>query len=257
MSEAEQQEIRDRIYSAITQPKTPPKARPPTPEVVPRPPKSARQKSVETMRENARRALKERFTEAKLLDTSLRIESGGFSPKTLASIREAVRVRAKVGTGDTFSLDAIEGFINQRYFNIATETKWRWLVFQRDIQIIQKYTTGTITTLDNSRTITGAGTTWNTNEAVRAGDFIRIATDEEVFQIIGVTDDTTIELSERVNRVAGRRLARGLSGEAFDEWDNQYGDVNEWHQSDPDGLAAAIARYRDRLYRSKGLDSWR
>lgn len=93
MSEAEQQEIRDRIYSAITQPKTPPKARPPTPEGVPqrpkpKPPKSARQKSVETMRENARRALKERFTEAKLLDTSLRIESGGFSPKTLASMRE-------------------------------------------------------------------------------------------------------------------------------------------------------------------------
>ena len=55
---------------------------------------------------------------------------------------------------------------------------------------------------------------------------------------------------------AGRQLARGLDGVAFDAWENGYGDVNEWHKADPGGLGDAIARFRYGVYRSRGLEPW-
>lgn len=54
---------------------------------------------------------------------------------------------------------------------------------------------------------------------------------------------------------AGRRLARAVNGEAFDEWDNKYSDVNDWHKSDPVGLGLALAGYVDRVRRSRGMVS--
>lgn len=62
--------------------------------------------------------------------------------------------------------------------------------------------------------------------------------------------------NDDAGRQAGRRLARGLDGEAFDEWDNDYGDVNEWHLADPEGLAASLGGFRSRLHSRRGVDSW-
>ena len=45
---------------------------------------------------------------------------------------------------------------------------------------------------------------------------------------------------------AGRRLARGLGGIVFDEWDESYNDLNEWYSADPKGLDSAITRFRRR-----------
>ena len=56
-------------------------------------------------------------------------------------------------------------------------------------------------------------------------------------------------------RPAGRRLARGLEGEVFDGWVDNFKDANEWHRSDPAGLGAAIDRFRRGVYRSRGLVS--
>lgn len=60
--------------------------------------------------------------------------------------------------------------------------------------------------------------------------------------------------NDDAGRQAGRRLARGLDGEAFDEWDNTYKDANEWHKSDPDGLGVALNSFRSRIYSSKGME---
>lgn len=54
---------------------------------------------------------------------------------------------------------------------------------------------------------------------------------------------------------AGRQLARGLDGVAFDGWEDGYGDVNDWHRDDPEGLADAINRFRYGIYRSRGMVS--
>ena len=45
---------------------------------------------------------------------------------------------------------------------------------------------------------------------------------------------------------AGRRLARGLGGIVFDEWDDDYNDLNDWYSADPEGLDRAIDRFRRR-----------
>lgn len=54
-------------------------------------------------------------------------------------------------------------------------------------------------------------------------------------------------------RKAGRRLARALGGEAFDAWDDEYVDINEWHRADPEGLGVAIDRFRYRIFGSEGM----
>ena len=63
----------------------------------------------------------------------------------------------------------------------------------------------------------------------------------------------TIFDNDDAGRKAGRALARGLNGEAFDGWDDRYGDVNDWHRDDPSGLADALARYVYRVSRERGL----
>ncbi len=45
---------------------------------------------------------------------------------------------------------------------------------------------------------------------------------------------------------AGRRLARGLGGVIFDQWDDNYNDINEWYADDPTGLDRAIDSFRRR-----------
>ena len=62
--------------------------------------------------------------------------------------------------------------------------------------------------------------------------------------------------NDDAGRRSGRRLARILKGDAFDEWNDKFGDVNEWHAADPAGLGASIARFRYGLRRSKGLATW-
>lgn len=63
----------------------------------------------------------------------------------------------------------------------------------------------------------------------------------------------TVFDNDDAGRKAGRRLARMLNGEAFDEWDNQYGDINDWHRADPDGLSRSLRGYCQRVLGSRGL----
>ena len=45
---------------------------------------------------------------------------------------------------------------------------------------------------------------------------------------------------------AARRLARGLGGTVFDEWNDDYNDLNDWYIADAEGLDRAISRFRRR-----------
>lgn len=58
--------------------------------------------------------------------------------------------------------------------------------------------------------------------------------------------------NDEAGRKAGRRLARALGGEAFDEWD-EYSDVNDWWRADPQGLAYAVDRFRYRVFGMEGM----
>ena len=54
-------------------------------------------------------------------------------------------------------------------------------------------------------------------------------------------------------RDAGRRLAAGLNGVVFDEWDDRYGDVNEWFVGDKQGLIECLRGFRSRVHGSRGM----
>jgi len=63
----------------------------------------------------------------------------------------------------------------------------------------------------------------------------------------------TIFDNDEAGRQGGRRLARGLGGEAFDGWVDDFEDVNDWHRRDSDGLGAALHSFRARVRRGHGL----
>ena len=64
------------------------------------------------------------------------------------------------------------------------------------------------------------------------------------------TDTFVIFDNDEAGRYPGRKLARALNGTAFDNWDDEYGDVNEWHAADPSGLARALYEFRSGHTRS-------
>jgi len=57
-----------------------------------------------------------------------------------------------------------------------------------------EYETGTVTTVNDSATVEGAGTTWKDGDNVVAGDIIYIATDDRAYVIESVTDNDTLVL---------------------------------------------------------------
>ena len=138
-----------------------------------------------------------------------------IQPNTMAALKEAVRVRAKIDTTDTDSLSAIEGFINQRYLNVATEHQWRWLRDKRDLRIPAVYSTGTVSVTVDSREVTGASTVWTD---AMVGRFIKISGDDHIYQLVSRLSNTTIELSERVLRASGSSLSYQIFQSEFGLW---------------------------------------
>ena len=60
--------------------------------------------------------------------------------------------------------------------------------------------------------------------------------------------------NDDAGRQAGRRLAAGLNGVVFDEWDARFSDVNDWFVADREGLVDALDRFRSRVRSSRGLE---
>ncbi len=69
-------------------------------------------------------------------------------------------------------------------------------------------------------------------------------------------EDTTVFVvfdNDATGRYAGRELARFLDGDAFDAWDDDYGDIGEWHKDHPVGLARALAGFRTGILDGTGM----
>lgn len=63
----------------------------------------------------------------------------------------------------------------------------------RDLRT-ENYTTGTIAVTNNSATVTGTGTTWNTANNIRAGNFLFI--DDTPYEVLTVGGTTSITLTQ-------------------------------------------------------------
>lgn len=149
-----------------------------------------------------------------------------IQPKTLANIVEAIRVRAKIDSSDTDTLDTIRGFINQRYLSVATEYKWRWLKKRRDLRVPAVYSTGTVAVTINSREVTGTGTAWT---AAMAGRFIKIQGEDHLYEIVARNSTTQIELSERIARTTAASLTYEIFQPEFGLWPDLENIDEVWH----------------------------
>jgi len=59
--------------------------------------------------------------------------------------------------------------------------------------------------------------------------------------------------NDEAGRIPGRQLAVALNGVVFDEWDDDYMDVNSWYVGDGEGLVDAVDRFRNRARGARGL----
>ena len=148
-------------------------------------------------------------------------------PKTLDDIVEAVRQRAKIATDDTDHINSIKAFVQQRYFNVSTETKWRWLHNVKDFKIVAKYTTGTVSVTNDSAVVTGVGTTFIGS---MVGSKITISGEDTIFTIITFSSSTRITLSERVQRSTTTGLSYTIYKNEFLLWPELDQIENIWHE---------------------------
>lgn len=59
--------------------------------------------------------------------------------------------------------------------------------------------------------------------------------------------------NDEEGQASGRRLAAGLGGVLFDEWDDRYTDVNDWFRNDWQGLVDRLRGFRTRVRATRGL----
>ena len=90
----------------------------------------------------------------------------------------------------------VADYVNYVYMKIAARKAWWWLQSSARIRLLAPYETGTITTIAGDATVVGVGTLFLTN--TRAGDFLRVGTQNEVYEVLSVTDDTNLELTTNV-----------------------------------------------------------
>ena len=116
--------------------------------------------------------------------------------KTFGNIRDAAIARVKGDAGDTVTVDFFTESINPRYRNICSRKKWKFLrVTNRSIRLPIRYTTGTITITNGSRTITGALTVWTANHRHW---WIRPAGTDNSYRVIAVTSATSLTIDSEI-----------------------------------------------------------
>lgn len=80
---------------------------------------------------------------------------------TFGDIRDAAIAHVKGDPDDAATVSYFGQQINIRYRTICSRKKWKFLrITNRSLVLPQKYTTGTITVANGSRTVTGTGTNW-------------------------------------------------------------------------------------------------
>ena len=119
-----------------------------------------------------------------------------------ADLVEDLQNRVRVQTGITATSN-----VAKRYINIALQDmhvgfgeKFTWTERNAILVTQPEYTTGTVTITKGSTALTGASTTWDTNNSfsvknMRAGGKIVINGGVEIYTISSVTDDTNAVLT--------------------------------------------------------------
>lgn len=126
-------------------------------------------------------------------------------------LQDEVKRRATRDQGGTQFDTAVKNLINLAILRIANEAPWRSLRRTDTITTDKEYSTGTVTTVADSKTWTGSGTSWLTSANARVGRRVKItgstSASRKLFRIATITADTTLT-TEQDYDVTG---AAGLS----------------------------------------------
>lgn len=79
--------------------------------------------------------------------------------RTYKDIQDVVFNRSKINDNET-NRNLIKEMINSKYQEISYEKAYRWCGSTRSVTLNSRYTTGTISVINGSRNVTGAGTAW-------------------------------------------------------------------------------------------------
>ncbi len=111
---------------------------------------------------------------------------------TFIDIYTAAMDMAKQPVSNTTLLNRFKRYINLRYSDLALQRKWSWLLAKDVLNVIGKYTTGTVTATKDSTTVTGTSTVFTG----KAGYKFKVDGFNEVYTIASVASATSMTLDD-------------------------------------------------------------
>ena len=136
---------------------------------------------------------------------------------TFKDMQDEVLRRATRDQGGTQFNAAAKNLINMALIRIANESPWRALRRTDTLETEGEYTTGTVTTVKDSKSWTGAGSTaWLTSANARVGRRLKItgssAGSRKLFRIATITADTTLTTEQAYDVTGASSLAYNILG---------------------------------------------
>lgn len=136
---------------------------------------------------------------------------------TFLDLQSEVKRRSTLDQGGTTFDTAVKNLINFSLFRIANEAPWRALRRTDRISTNGDYTTGTVTTVLDSKTWTGSGTSWLTTANATKGRRAKITSSttasNKLFTIDTITVDTTLTTVEAYNVTGAASLSYKILGQ--------------------------------------------
>ena len=176
---------------------------------------------------------------------------------TFKDLQDEVKRRSTRDQGGTQFDTATKNLINTGLFRLAMETPWRQLRRKSTITTVQEYTTGTVTTVLDSKTWTGSGTSWLTTANARKGRRIQItgssSASRKLFTIDTITSDTVLTTTEAYDVTGAGSLAYKILGLEDYTLPAQVGRIAMmWHEEY--GYPFVMRYVTDREFFEAGLD---
>src|SRR3990167_3489225 len=108
--------------------------------------------------------------------------------------------------------DLLLDIYNLRLQDFNARYEWPWREKTTTLQTIANYIEGTVTVTNGSRTVTGSGTTFT---SAMVGRFLKLSRDNDIYEILAVTNSTTLVLKQPY-------IGTGDSGLAYLIWNRYY-----------------------------------
>ena len=135
---------------------------------------------------------------------------------TFLDLQNEVKRRSIRDQAGTQFDTAVKNLINMALIRIANETPWRALRRTETLETDGPYSTGTVTTVLDSKSWTGSGTSWLTSANARVGRRLKItgstSASRKLFRIATITADTTLTTDVAYDVTGASTLAYKILG---------------------------------------------